>query len=137
MARKAYPTDVSAEEWAIIEPLIPPAKRGGAPRTVNLREVWNTISYVLSTGCQWALVPNDLAPRSTAHYYFRRWQEDGTLERINDGLRGRLRKMAGRNPQPTRAIIDAQSVRTTEVGGEKKRVRRGKKGEGKKAPHRR
>jgi putative transposase len=136
MARKPYPTDVSDAEWAIIEPLIPPAKHGGAPRRVNLREVWNTVSYVLSSGCQWAAIPNDLAPKSTAHYYFRRWQEDGTLERINAALRGRVRRMANRNPQPSRAIIDAQSVKTTQVGGEKKRVRRRQKGKGKKAPHR-
>lgn len=137
MARKSYPTDVSDAEWAVIEPLIPAARHGGAPRTVNLREVWNTIAYVLSTGCQWSAIPNDLVPKSTAHYYLRRWQEDGTLATINEALRGRLRRMTGRNPQPSRAIIDAQSVKTTEVGGEKKRVRRGKKGEGKKAPPRR
>lgn len=120
MARKSYPSDVTDGEWAVIEPQIPPSKHGGAPRTVDLREVWNTVAYVLSTGCQWAAIPNDLVPKSTAHYYFRRWQEDGTLARANQALRERVRAKAGRNPQPTRAILDAQSVKTTEVGGKKK-----------------
>ena len=122
MPRKAYPSDVSDQEWAIIEPLIPPAKHGGAPRRVDIREVWNTISYLLRTGCQYSALPNDLVPKSTANYYLKKWQEDGTLERINEALRGKLREMEGRHEQPSRAIIDAQSAKTTEVGGEKKRV---------------
>ena len=125
MPRKPYPSDVTDKEWAIIEPLIPPAKPGGAPRQVDTREVWNTISYLLSTGCQYSALPNDLVPKSTANYYFKKWQEDGTLERINDALRGKLRRMSERHEQPSRAIIDAQSVKTTEVGGEKKGLRRG------------
>ena len=125
MPRKVYPSDVSDREWALIEPLIPPAKHGGAPRQVDIREVWNTISYLLSTGCQYSALPNDLVPKSTANHYFKKWQADGTLERINTVLRGKLRRMVGRHEQPSRAIIDAQSVKTTEVGGEKKRLRRG------------
>ena len=124
MPRKPYPSDVTDEEWAIIEPLIPPAKRGGAPRRVDVREVWNTISYLLSTGCQYSALPNDLVPKSTANYYLKKWQKDGTLDRINEALRGKLRRMAERHEQPSRAIIDAQSVKTTEVGGEKKGIRR-------------
>jgi len=135
--RKRYPSDVSDAEWQVIEPLIPPAKHGGAPRTVDLREVWNTINYVLRTGCQWGAIPNDLSPKSTAHYYFSRWQQDGVLDHVSDELRKRVRVKAGRDPHPSRAIVDAQSVKTTEVGGEKKGVRRGQEGEGPQAPHHR
>ena len=81
-----YPSDLTDEEWALIEPLIPPAKRGGGKRTVNLREVVNGLMYVLSTGCQWRAIPKDLPPRSTVHGYLDLWQWDGTLDRIHHAL---------------------------------------------------
>jgi transposase len=112
-----YPSDLTDAEWALIEPLIPPAKRGGGKRTVNLREVINGIMYVLSTSCQWRAIPKDLPPRSTVHGYFDLWQWDGTLERIHHALYVKCREKAGREASPTAAIIDSQSVKSAEKGG--------------------
>ena len=81
-----YPSDLSDAEWALVEPMVPPAKHGGRPRDVNVREVLNAICYVLSTGCQWQALPKDLPPKSTAHYYFMLWDWDGTLARIHHSL---------------------------------------------------
>jgi transposase len=112
-----YPSDLTDEEWALIEPLIPPAKRGGGKRTVSLREVVNGLMYVLSTGCQWRAIPKDLPPRSTVHGYFDLWNWDGTLERIHHALYVKCREQAGREASPTAAIIDSQSVKSAEKGG--------------------
>jgi transposase len=112
-----YPSDLTDEEWALIEPLIPPAKRGGGKRTVNLREVVNGLMYVLSTGCQWRAIPKDLPPRSTVHGYLDLWQWDGTLNRIHHTLYVKCRENAGREASPTAAIIDSQSVKSAEKGG--------------------
>jgi transposase len=112
-----YPSDLTDEEWALIEPLIPPAKRGGGKRTVNLREVVNGLMYVLSTGCQWRAIPKDLPPRSTVHGYFDLWSWDGTLDRIHHALYVKCREKAGREASPTAAIIDSQSVKSAEKGG--------------------
>jgi transposase len=111
-----YPSDLSDGEWALIEPLIPPAKRGGRPRDVNLREVLNAIFYVLSTGCQWQALPKDLPPKSTAHHYFMLWEWDGTLERIHHALYVETRERAGREASPTVAIIDSQSAKAAQKG---------------------
>src|SRR5512134_2098345 len=81
-----YPSDLTNDEWAIVGPLIPGAKRGGNKRTVVEREIVNGLMYVLSTGCQWAAIPKDLPPRSTVNDYFRRWDDDGTLDRIHHSL---------------------------------------------------
>ena len=112
-----YPSDLTDEEWTLIEPLIPPAKRGGGQRTVSLREVVNGLMYVLSTGCQWRALPKDLPPRSTVHGYFDLWNWDGTLERIHHALYVKCRERAGREASPTAAIIDSQSVKSAEKGG--------------------
>ncbi|GAC1537419.1 MAG: hypothetical protein NVS2B4_17590 [Ramlibacter sp.] len=112
-----YPSDLTGAEWALVEPLIPPAKRGGNKRTVDLREVVNGLMYVLSTGCQWAALPKDLAPRSTVHEYLCRWEWDGTLERIHHALYVQCRELAGREASPTAGIIDSQSVKSAEKGG--------------------
>jgi transposase len=112
-----YPSDVTAEEWALIGPLIPPAKRGGNKRTVDEREIVNGLMYILSTGCQWAALPRDLPPRSTVNDYFRRWDYDGTLDRIHHALYIRCRELAEREASPTAAIIDSQSVKSAEKGG--------------------
>src|SRR5215472_5836547 len=93
----------------LIEPMIPPAKRGGRRREVNVREVLNAIFYVLSTGCQWQALPKDLPPKSTAHHYFGLWDWDGTLERIHHALYVETRERAGREASPSVAIIDSQS----------------------------
>ena len=113
-----YPSDLTDEEWALIEPLIPPAMRGGGKRTVNLREVVNGLMYVLSTGCQWRAIPKDLPPRSTVHGYLDLWNWDGTLERIHHTLYVKCREQAGREASPTAGIIDSQSVKSAEKGGE-------------------
>lgn len=115
--KKAYATDVTDEQWALIKPLIPPAKHGGAPRTIDMRLVFNTILYVNKTGCQWALIPNDLAKRSSAFDYFSAWKKDGTWQLIMDTLRRQVRVAAGREPEPQKAAIDSQSVKGSEAGG--------------------
>ena len=112
-----YPCDLTDAEWALVAPLIPPAKRGGNKRTVDEREVVNGVLYVLSTGCQWAALPKDLPPRSTVNDYFRLWDWDGTLDRIHHELYVRCRDQAGREASPTAAIIDSQSVKSAEKGG--------------------
>lgn len=111
-----YPSDLSEAEWALIEPMIPPAKRGGRRREVNVREVLNAIFYVLSTGCQWQALPKDLPPKSTAHHYFGLWDWDGTLERVHHALYIETRERAGREASPSIAIIDSQSGKAAQKG---------------------
>jgi transposase len=112
-----YPSDLTDEEWSHVAPFIPPAKRGGNKRTVNVREVVNGLMYILSTGCQWRAIPKDLGSRSTVHGYFELWTWDGTLDRIHDALYVKCREQAGREASPTAAIIDSQSVKSAEKGG--------------------
>ena len=112
-----YPSDVTDAEWAQIEPLIPPARRGGNKRHVNVREVVNGLMYVLSTGCQWRAIPKDLPPRSTVHSYLELWNWDGTLLRIHHELYVKCREQALREASPTACIIDSQSVKSAEKGG--------------------
>jgi len=112
-----YPSDLTDEEWSHIEPLIPPAKRGGRRREVNVREVVNGIMYVLSTGCQWRYIPKDLPPRSTVNFYFGLWDYDGTLLRIHHALYLKCREKVDREASPTACIIDSQSVKSAEKGG--------------------
>jgi transposase len=121
-SRLRYPTDLTDAEWALVAPLIPRAKRGGNKRTVDVREVVNGIMYILGTGCQWAALPRDLPPRSTANDYFLRWQHDRTLERLHHALYVQCRAQAGRDASPTVCIIDSQSAKGAEKGGARTRT---------------
>lgn len=112
-----YPSDLTDAEWALVEPLIPPAKRGGGKRTVNMREVVNGLMYVLSTGCQWRAIPKDFPAKSTIYGYFDLWTYDGTIDRIHHALYVLCRELDGREASPTAAVIDSQSVKSAEKGG--------------------
>ena len=112
-----YPSDLTDDEWGHVEPLIPPAKRGGNRRHVEAREVMNGIMYVLSTGCQWRAIPKGFPPRSTLFDYLDLWSWDGTLERIHYALYVECREQEDREASPSAAMIDGQSVKSAEKGG--------------------
>src|SRR2546426_11301388 len=112
-----YPSDLTGAEWAVVEPMVPPAKHGGRKRTIDVREILNGIFYVLWTGCQWQALPKDLPPKSTVWAYFDLWTWDGTLERIHHALYVAVREQAGREASPTTAIIDSQSAKGAQKGG--------------------
>jgi transposase len=112
-----YDSDMTDEEWSLVGPLIPPSKRGGRKREVNVREVLNAIFYVLWTGCQWKALPKDFPPKSTVHWYLMLWEWDGTLERVHHALYVAVREHEGRDVSPTAAIIDSQTVKAAPKGG--------------------
>ena len=111
-----YPSDLNDAEWRIISRLLPTPKPGGRPRTTDLRAVVNAIFYVLRSGCAWRMLPHDFPPYSTVYMYFKQWRVDGTWEKIHDVLRDRVRRREGRQKSPSAAIVDSQSVKTTEKG---------------------
>lgn len=114
--RKKYPTDLTDEEWQGLEPLIPPIKSGGRPADHTRREILNAILYVLRSGCQWRMLPHDLPSWKTVYTYYRNWRLDGTWEDIHGALRKELRAIEGRQAEASAAILDSQSVKTTEKG---------------------
>lgn len=117
MARRPYPTDLTDAEWDLIEPWIPAVKAGGRPALHDRRELLDAMSYVLRSGCAWRLLPHDFPPWQTVYHYFRLWRDAGIFEALTHDLRERVRQQAGRNREPSGAIIDSQSVKTTEKGG--------------------
>ena len=117
MNRKPYPTDLKDNEWEILKSLLPEAKPGGRPRSVELREMVNAIVYRERTGCAWEMLPHDFPPAKTVYDYFNTWSKEGTWERINGILVRQVREAEGRDAEPSAAIIDSQSVKTVEKGG--------------------
>lgn len=117
MDKRTYPSDLTNEQWKLIEPLLPPVKPGGRPRTTELREVINGIMYLVRTGCSWRMLPHDFPPWPTVHDYYWKYRRDGIWDQIHESLHKRVRVQAGRQASPSAAIIDSQSVKTASKGG--------------------
>lgn len=125
--RRIYPSDGTDQEWAILEPFIPAAKPGGRPQEIERREIVNGILYVLRSGCPWRMLPHDLPNWSTVYLSFRQWKQAGIWEQVNAALRREVRVSLGREPEPSAAIVDSQSIKTSSVRGDERGYDEGKK----------
>jgi len=134
MSRRAYPSDLTDAQWAILEPLIPPPAEEAPHLTYERRDIVNAILYVLRSGCPWRLLPHDFPAWGTVYWYFRRWRREGVWDQILQALRMQVRLKQGRDPEPSAAIIDSQSIKTSAVRGPQKGYDAGKKNLGAQAP---
>ena len=132
MTSRRYPSDLTDDEWDLLEPYLPAPKKRGRPRLHPLREILDAVFYLLKTGCQWRMLPREFPPWKTVFHYLRTWMLDGTWEEMNRTMRRRLRKQLGRDPEPCAGIVDSQSTKTTGVGGEARGFDGGKKVRGRK-----
>jgi transposase len=135
MPRQAYPSDLTDPQWAILEPLIPPPAPDAPHLVYERREIVNAILYVLRSGCPWRMLPHDLPAWGTVYWYFRCWQHEGVWEQILHALRKQVRIQYGRDPEPSAAIIDSQSLKTSAVRGPEKGYDSGKKNLGAQASY--
>jgi putative transposase len=132
MKNRRYPTDLSDEQWGLLETYLPASKWRGRPRLHSPREILNAVFYLLKSGCQWRMLPREFLPWKTVFHHFRAWRLDGTWERLNRVLRERLRVRLGRDPQPSAGIVDSHSAKTMGVGGQERGFDPAKKVEGRK-----
>jgi transposase len=135
LCRKRYPSDLTDNQWALLEPLIPQASTEGRPAILERREIVNGILYVLCSGCSWRMVPHDLPNWNTLYSYFRDWKHDGTWERVQTRLRQQVRLRLGREAEPSAGSIDSQSIKTSAVRGDERGFDAGKKNLGQKAAY--
>jgi putative transposase len=127
LKRKRYPSDLTAQQWALLEPLIPKPTEEGATRAIERREIVNAILYIVRSGCSWRQMPHDLPAWQTAYHYFRHWKLDGTWEKAMTALRKQVRVTLNREEEPSAAVIDSQSIKTSPVRGSERGFDAGKK----------